>query len=141
MGMRLRGHSDCMRANRVQLAAQAAARCPDDPYADASSPHTRWARLGLHSSRAGNHPNSTAVAVYTLDGDAVASTKRLHGSKPRTALAAQAAARCPGQSHADASSPHTRWARLGLHSSRAGNHPHSIAVAVYTLDGDAVAWT
>ena len=44
--MRLHGASDCMRASRVQLAAQAAARCPRRPWTDASSPDT-WFHIAM----------------------------------------------------------------------------------------------
>ena len=57
--------SGCMRANRVQLAAQAAVHCPGRAWTDASSPATRSARrFGLQSLRSCNLPYaSPAVAA------------------------------------------------------------------------------
>ena len=55
--MRLHGASDCTRADRVQLAAQAAGHCPCQPQSDASSPDTPQARLSLRSASPCNqHP-------------------------------------------------------------------------------------
>ena len=62
--MRLHRHSDGMRANSLQLASDAMAGGVGGPRADASSSHTRSARLGLHCARTGNHPPSTTVGVY-----------------------------------------------------------------------------
>ena len=53
---RWRLHANYMRANRIQLGAQAAVHCPGLPRSDESSPDTQQARLILHSSRLCNGP-------------------------------------------------------------------------------------
>ena len=86
----------CMRASRVQLAAQAAVHCPGRPQSDDNSPDTWWARLGLHSSRSCNHPpinHHSRVSLTKMQLHEASDCMRAS----RVQLAAQAAVHCPGR--------------------------------------------
>ena len=136
--MQLHNASDFMRSNRVQLAGQAAVRCPCRLRTDASSPDTRQNRLSLRSSRLCNHPPVNHPARPCSTG------MQLHNASDcmrsnRVQLAGQAAVRCPRLLRADASSHDTRQTRLSLRSLRLCNHPPVNHLNPPMLDGDAVA--